>query len=262
MYKSLFLGLVQGLTEFLPVSSSGHLAIFQNILALELESSLPYELVLHIATALATLIFFRKDIIEILSGWFRGLKHKELRTSDPWRLGSCVLIGTVLTGVIGLSTKNIVEAISQEVAMVGIFLCVTGAILLATKFAETRKRKISYSNSAIIGLVQGIATLPGISRSGSTIATAIFLGTDKEEAFKFSFLLSIPAICGACLLEFCDLGTEGFMLALPDGWLLGAVIAFVVGYLSLALLKKLVIEAKWHYFGVYCFIIGIIAIVY
>ena len=262
MFESLFLGLVQGLTEFLPVSSSGHLAIFQNILGLELESSLPYELVLHIATALATLIFFRKDIIEILFGWFRGLKRKELRTSDAWRLGSCVLIGSVLTAIIGLSTKGLPEAISQDVAMVGMFLCVTGAILLATKFAEAKRKRITYSNSAFIGLVQGIATLPGISRSGSTIASAIFMGIDKEEAFKFSFLLSIPAICGACLLEFCDLGTEGFMLALPEGWWLGAMFAFAIGYLSLALLKKLVIEAKWHYFGIYCFIIGIIAIVY
>ena len=262
MWKSLFLGVVQGLTEFLPVSSSGHLTIFQEILGLELESSLPYELVLHIATALATLFFFSNDITEVVSGWCRALKIKKLRSETSWRLGSGVLIGTVLTGVIGLSTKPLVEEFSRDVALVGVFLCITGAILLATKFAQDKGNKIGYTSSTCIGLVQGLATLPGISRSGSTIATALFLGVNKEEAFRFSFLLSIPAICGACLLEYLDLGTEEFFNSLPDGWFLGAIVAFVVGYLSLALLKKLVIEAKWHYFGIYCFIVGVVAICY
>ena len=114
-------------------------------------------------------------------------------------MGCCVLIGTFLTGVIGLSIKELVETFSQDVALVGVFLCVTGAILLLTKFAEDKGDKIGYTSSAFIGLVQGMATLPGISRSGSTIATALFFGIDKDEAFKFSFLLSIPAVCGACL---------------------------------------------------------------
>ena len=262
MWKSLFLGVVQGLTEFLPVSSSGHLTIFQEILGLELESSLPYELVLHIATALATLFFFSSDITQVLSGWFHALKDKKLRKDTPWRLGCGVLIGTVLTGLIGVSMKQLVESFSHDVALVGVFLCITAAILWATKFANDRGNKIGYTNSAFIGLVQGMATLPGISRSGSTIATALFFGVNKEEAFKFSFLLSIPAICGACLLEYLDLGTEEFALALPDGWYLGAIAAFVVGYLSLALLKKLVIESKWHYFGIYCLIVGVVAICY
>ena len=262
MWKSLFLGVVQGATEFLPVSSSGHLAIFQEILGLELESSLPYELVLHIATALATLFFFSNDIVQVVSGWFRALKNKNLRSESPWRLGCGVLIGTFLTGVIGLSIKELVETFSQDVALVGVFLCVTGAILLLTKFAEDKGDKIGYTSSAFIGLVQGMATLPGISRSGSTIATALFFGIDKDEAFKFSFLLSIPAVCGACLLEYFDLGTEEFFLSLPDGWYLGALVAFFVGYLSLALLKKMIIEAKWHYFGIYCFIVGVVAICY
>lgn len=262
MWKSLFLGVVQGLTEFLPVSSSGHLTIFQEILKLELESSLPYELVLHIATALATFLFFSSDIKEVVSGWFSALKDKKLRLGSSWRLGCGVLIGTVLTGIVGFSTKQLVVEFSRHVALVGVFLCVTGAILLATKFAQDKGDKISYTNSTFIGLVQGVATLPGISRSGSTIATALFLGVNKEEAFKFSFLLSIPAICGACLLEYLDLGTEEFFLALPEGWYLGAIAAFAVGYLSLALLKKLVIEAKWHYFGIYCLIVGVVAICY
>lgn len=262
MWKTLFLGVVQGVTEFLPVSSSGHFTIFQEILGLELESSLPYELVLHIATTLSTLLFFRAEILQVVCGWFSALKYKKLRDESAWRVGCGVLIGSVLTAIIGLSTKQLVEEFSQDVALVGIFLCITGAILLATRFAEDKEVKISYTNSAFIGLVQGIATLPGISRSGSTIATALFFGISKEEAFKFSFLLSIPAICGACLLEYFGLGSEEFFIALPEGWYLGAIVAFLFGYLSLVILKRLVIEAKWHYFGIYCFVVGVVAICY
>ena len=246
----IILGFVQGFTEFLPVSSSGHLALAKIFLGIELPP-LNYDLVLHVSTTLATILFFCTDIFTFLAQWCAGFTNAEARKKTGWHIGWAVIVGTIITGVIGFALKNFAEEASLNSLMVGIGLVVTGILLVASRWIREGYGRVA----------QGLAVMPGISRSGMTIMAGLAAGLSKESAFRFSFLLSIPAIIGATLIQALEIGGwHNFASTLPPGWFFGAVCAFASGLLSLFILKKLVIASKWWFFGIYCLIAGLSAI--
>ena len=260
-YKVVLLGIVQGFTEFLPVSSSGHLALAKIYLGIEMPP-LSYDLVLHLATMMATILFFFNDIVKLFGEWISGLFNKDRRNSTGWSLGWAVFIGTMFTGAIGMLIKNFAEEASMNSLMVGLGLLFTGIILISSRFIRKGLGKIAPFDGTFIGIAQGIAVMPGISRSGMTMVAGTALGISREEVFRFSFLLSIPAIMGAALMQAKDVGGfDAFVSALPSGWYLGATAAFLSGLVSLFVLRKLVIASKWWFFGLYCLALGSFAVI-
>lgn len=257
-FPAIFLGLVQGVTEFLPVSSSGHLALIGRFFPME-GGGLFYDTLLHFATMLATLIYFARDIGYLFTGWCSGFISSEGRNSEGWSFGWAVAAGTVLTGAAGMSLKPLVERIMVTPWAVGVGLVVTGAVLgYGSSLAmDLTGRPVTLRRGLLIGLVQGLAVLPGVSRSGTTIVAGMGSGLSAPSAFRFSFLLSVPAILGATFLQFRDLvKIPGWTATLPSGWILGLVAAFLSGLGALAIFSRLVARAKLRPFAAYCACLG------
>jgi len=248
--KSFILGSVQGLTEFLPVSSSGHLVIIQNLFGLG--SEIGFDVLLHFATILAILVYFRKDILEM----FKGVCGK----SETGLLYiKAIIIGSVPTAIIGLVFKDTFEEKFSQPKTVLVMLLITGVILFfASKYSRGKSGKDIWSNKIpdflLIGILQGIAIMPGISRSGMTIAAALLLGFKKDWAFKYSMLLSIPAVLGAGILELDKIELNSFSVY-------GGIAAFIVGIVALQILSKFVIKEKIHIFSYYLWVTGILGLV-
>ncbi|MDR1874566.1 MAG: undecaprenyl-diphosphate phosphatase [Synergistaceae bacterium] len=255
---TLILGAVQGLTEFLPISSSGHLALLQMFFDFRSSGLLAFDLILHCATTLAVLIFFRNDVVRLLTQWLRGFTGSEARASEGWTTGWAILAGTVATGVLALPLKGLVETAMRSYIAVGAGLLTTAGLLCIVPLLPKRNRALSIRVAVLVGIAQGLAVFPGVSRSGTTIMAALALGLAAPDAFRLSFLMSIPAIMGASLMEYLKVLRTSVVL--PDGWLLSAAVAFLLGCLSLALLRRLVLSGKWAYFGIYCFLLGVFAI--
>jgi len=256
------LGILQGLTEFLPVSSSGHLAILQNLMGFE-NPPFAYDLVLHGATLLATLLFFRKVWLGVLLDWLEGWRLPPEKRSSGWKIGWAVLGGTAVTASVGFPLKGAVESAMGSLSLVGVLLLVNAGILfLAGKMAGRSKGKgVNLPIGLGVGFVQGLAVFPGISRSGSTICSGLFLGLSPEAAFDFSFLMSLPSVTGAILLEALDAGgLKAFVLSLPQGWWIGAGAAFLSGLCALSILRKVVIKGRWNLFAWYTAGVGLLAV--
>lgn len=245
MIKYLFLGVIQGFTEFLPVSSSGHLVILQKLLAIT-DHQLAITVVLHLGTVLALLFFFFKDILKLL----RNIKDIAL-----------ILFITVITGIIGILGKDFFEGLFDSVKAVSFSLMVTGVVLLLTrKIRDNKKDKVGLKDALILGLAQGIAIIPGISRSGITISTLLFRKIESQLAFRFSFLAAIPAILGANLLEAKEI--KSALNADFSNLAVGFISSFLSGLLALFLLKRILRMAKFYYFGYYCIITAIISFIF
>lgn len=260
-FDAVLLGFVQGLTEFLPVSSSGHLALTQIFMGMEMPP-LSYDLVLHVATACATVVFFWFDIWDTFFAWVRGIFSSRHRRSRGWSLGWAVILGTLVTGAVGVAIKDYAATAMMNSLSVGLGLCVTGVVLLLSLFAGRSLGTVMVKDGLFVGLAQAVALWPGVSRSGMTIAAGMGMGLSKEEAFRFSFLLSLPAIFGATLLQAMEVGGwDAFVGSLPPHWYFGAAMSFVSGLLALALLKRLVISSRWWIFGVYCLALGAATVV-
>ena len=259
---SVVLGLIHGATEFLPVSSSGHLALAK-IIGGYADAPIAYDIVLHVATLLAVVIFFFVDLISLLFEWCYGFVNANARRWTGWRLGWAILLGTVVTAPFGFFLKKLVEErVSLSPLWLGINFLLTGALILSSRFFIPKGEHIKIKDGLFVGAIQGIAVLPGISRSGSTIWAGLIAGMSREDAFRFSFMLSIPAIIGALILEMRESGTAGFFRSLPSGWFLGAAAAFISGLISLVILKKLIIGARWWVFSIYCITLGFVSIIY
>jgi undecaprenyl-diphosphatase len=244
MLKYVILGAIQGVTEFLPVSSSGHLVIAQKLFAMQGEE-IAVSIVLHLGTILALVVFFFKDLLKLL----RDIK-----------LLSLIIAVTIITGIIGIAGKDFFESLFTSAKAVGISLMVTGVILILTKFAKGARDTVNTKDALILGVTQGIAIIPGISRSGITISTLLFRKLDAQTCFKFSFLASIPAVLGAALLEAKKIGfaIQGDTKDLIAGF----IFSFLSGLLALSLLKIILKRAKFYYFGFYCLGIGIITLLF
>ena len=255
VWQTLTLGVVQGAAEFLPVSSSGHLALLQ--IFFDMPGLLAFDLLLHCATVLAVLIFFRKDVVSFLGQWCGGLFYGRARASEGWRYGWLVLAGTAVTALVALPLKSAVEAAMSSPLAVGCGFLVTAGLLCLVPLARERQKRLTLTMALTVGLVQGLAVFPGVSRSGATIASALFLGLSAAEAFRLSFLMSVPAILGASLLE----SLEFSPVSLPEGWPWAVLLAFILGRCSLSLLRRLLLSGRWAYFGLYCFLLGLAAVV-
>lgn len=249
--EALLLALVQGLTEFLPVSSSGHLAALQNYISGFKGGDLAYEVLLHVGTLAAVLVYYRRD----LWGMLRGLIGNDPRAAASRRLMWMVAAGTLPTGIIYFLFKKPIEASFGNLASIGAGFLLTGAVVYFTPRAGGGRPEalMRWRDAVVIGVAQGAALLPSISRSGSTIAAALYLGLDRELAVRYSFLLSIPAIVGAVAFEGSGIAGAG---AAPAVYLTGTAIAGIVGYASIGVLLKLVRAGRLAGFAYYCWILG------
>lgn len=255
------LGLLQGLTEFLPISSSGHLSLARVFFGLG-EPSMSFDLVLHVATLLSVFIYFFKDIVTLLMEWLCGFFNRHARNWAGWRFGWAVILGSLITAPLGFFLKPFAETATANLLWLGGNFWITGIVLLSTKFLPEGTKNVRVLDGAVIGFVQGLAVFPGISRSGATIWAGMLTGLDRDEAFRFSFLLSIPAILGATLLQAREVGgSEAFFAQLPANWLGGAAVAFFAGLLALVMLRRLVTSDKWWIFSVYCILLGSTSVV-
>lgn len=265
--QALILGLVQGLTEFLPVSSSGHLELGKIILGPEAEASgLTFDIVVHVATVLATLLILWKEVSWIFKGLFK------FQWNDETRYTLNIIISMIPVGVVGLCFKDSIEALYSDhvITVVGICLLVTACLLGLTHFYKPKEReKISPLHAFIIGVAQAVAVLPGLSRSGSTIATGLLLGNSKQKLAQFSFLMVIPPILGEALLDFKHiiapsaeyLAEHGAEAATPVmSLVIGFIAAFVSGCFACKWMIAMVKKCKLIYFAIYCAIIGVVAL--
>lgn len=258
------LGIIQGLTEFLPVSSSGHLVLLENIFGMT-EPELLLNIWLHVGTLTAVLMVFYKEIFSILSTLMRFprlyRKHMGIismcKENQDVRMAALIIFGSVPTGILGLLFHEMAEQIFSSVKIVGIMLLITGSFLWLTRWTNSSGRplnRMKISDSLFVGLAQGIAILPGISRSGATISSALFLGIDRDLAGRFSFLLCIPAIIGALMLSLNSSVAYSTVPAL--GIFAGTLSAMITGYIALKILLKLVRNGRLYYFTPYCWLLG------
>ena len=261
---SAVLGFVQGVAEFLPISSSGHLTLLQHFFGMEEPDNL-FNILLHFATLLAVCVYYFQDIVEMIVEFFRGIaalfsRHPSRgRPPEARRLVLLVIVGTLPLFVV-LLVKNAVESIGNYPAAVSCALLLTGCILfLSDRMGGGRKtaRSATLTDALLVGVAQGFATVPGLSRSGTTISAGMALGFDRKFAVRFSFLLSLPAVLGATILEVVDVVQAGDIdTALLPKYLLGMVIAGVVGYFSIGLVNLLASKGKFGAFAYYCWIAG------
>ncbi len=242
-FEAIISGIVQGVTEFLPISSSGHLVILHKIIGLK-EPQLAFDIFLHIGTLVSIFIIFWKDIIRIITVERKVCLY--------------ILLGTAATVTLVLLFGDLIESAFDNVNAVGMMLIVTGIWLFFGGFFRFGGEGLSGAKSILIGLAQGVAAMPGISRSGVTISTALFLGVDFKKAARFSFLLSIPAIIGAFFLKARDVEAMGFSFI----YVVGMIVACIVGVLSLKLLLRILNKGKLHLFGAYCIVMGIITLLF
>ncbi len=262
--EALVLGLIQGLTEFLPVSSSGHLSIGQNLLNLDTSAAdnLSFIVVVHIATVMSTITILWKEIFSLAKGTFSTVKW-----NDEKLYVSKVLVATIPVFVVGMFFKDTVEAIfGSGLMVVGCSLLVTASLLAFAYFAKPRKKEnISFLDAFIIGLGQACAVLPGLSRSGTTIATGLILGNKKETIAQFSFIMVIIPILGQALLEVIDIFSNPTMASSTLGILpmiVGFLGAYVSGCLACRFMIELVKKGKLVYFAIYCLLVGLATIVF
>lgn len=265
---AILLGALQGIAEFLPVSSSGHLVMLKSLFGVETEGAL-WEVALHLGTLLAVFLIFRRDIFNLLVGWFRGAARIG---RDGWsrvwsdfaefRYGCFIVIATVPAGLVGVAAKSLIERTFSSPMLAAAMVFITGEILWLTRPYSLLKSScvLGLRDSVAIGLAQAVAIIPGISRSGSTISVGVMCGVEREQAARFSFLLSIPAILGATLLE----GRK--IESLPHDQMLplaaGMLTALICGYISLWLLLRVVRAARLHCFAWYCWAAGAAGFLY
>lgn len=253
---SLILGIIQGLTEFLPVSSSGHLELGKSILG---DNSLPKEsmiftVVLHFATALSTIVVFKKDIIEII----KELLKFEWNSNTQFIFK--IIISMLPAALIGVFFETELESLfSNNIVLVGTMLIITGLLLLLADRAQNTSKNVSFKNAFTVGVAQAVAILPGISRSGATISTAVLLGIDKTKAARFSFLMVIPLIFGKIFKDIFS-GELSYENAQITSLGIGFIAAFVSGLLACTWMIRLVKNSQLKYFAYYCAVVGIIAI--
>lgn len=256
--NAIILGIVQGLTEFLPVSSSGHIELTKAILGDDNigKQSMLMTVMLHGATALSTIIVFWKDIVEIFKGLF------QFKNNESFQFSLKIILSMIPAAAVGLLFEDALEALfERQILLVGCMLLVTGLLLLLADRAKNTNKSVGFKEALIIGVSQAIAILPGISRSGATISTSVLLGIDREKAARFSFLMVVPLILGKMAKDLLD---GEFSTASTDlvPLMAGFGAAFVTGLVACTWMISLVKNSKLYYFSIYCFIVGALAIGY
>ena len=269
--QAVILGLVQGLAEFLPISSSGHLAILENFFGIKEDSILFFAVMLHFGTLLSVFVVFWKDIVELFKELILTIKdligHKGLRLDErPIRkLGVMIIVSCIPTAIIGFAFGDIFEGIYSKPVLIGVMFIITGLLLLAAETWGGGNRNINnlnYRNSIFIGIVQGLAIIPGISRSGSTLFASLLCKLDREFAVKFVFLISIPTILGSFILELPDGLKEGVTGQMWGPVIVGMLVAFLSGLFAVKVMLKVVANKKLKYFSIYLYVLAAAVIIY
>ena len=273
LIQSILMGIVQGLSEFLPISSSAHLVFTSNFykvfkgieIVQETNQEVFLDIMLHIGTLIAVLIYFRKDILNIIKALYVGIKTKDYNSKD-FKLGLYIISGTIITVLIAFPLSEVAEILVFTPHIVGGLLIITGFILLLSEFISKKikdSKPIGFKNSCIIAIAQGLAALPGFSRSGLTIAAGLMTGSDRMTAANYSFLLSIPIILGASI--FYPILKIDFQEVLTYNWtaiIVGTIVSAIVGYLCIKYFLKFLSKFSLAIFGYYCLTVGIITAVF
>ncbi len=259
----MLLGLVQGFTEPIPVSSSGHLVIFNSLLNVEALKDLNFEIFVNFGSLIAIIYFYRKEIVNIIKDFFMYIKTKKEIYKENYNYAWLIVIATIPAGIIGYLFKDVIEATSGP-KIVGISLLITGLMLFIVKDIKGKKDKkdMSIKDAIIIGLFQVIALFPGISRSGSTLVGGMITDLKREVAFKFSFMLYIPISLATMVLGVKDVISSGNISNLIFPYILGMITALIVTYFSIKWFKKLLEKGKLIYFVYYCLLAGILTIIF
>lgn len=284
LFQSVIMGLIQGLTEFLPVSSSGHLAIFKILFDVNTDTGILFDVLLHVGTLIAVCLVYYKDIIRLIVEFIRividvifnvktlftnvirkqDAEYRRIICNSYRKFVMLIIIATIPTGIIGFIGADLVEACSEWLLIPGICLLITAVLLfISDRIPDGNKKpkQVTLSNAFVIGICQGLATMPGISRSGTTITACVISGFDRKFAVKYSFILSIPAILGALVLQLKDLSGVTLVAGELRNYLIGMIVSAVVGYICIKTLLVVVKKKKFTYFGFYCVAAGIVAIV-
>lgn len=283
LLQAILMGVIQGLTEFLPVSSSGHLALFKILFGVETDTGILYDVLLHVGTLLAICVVYYKDIWKlIVEGcailrdvfvniviFFKNRLHKE---SEPYRrvvnssyrkFVMLIIVSTIPTGVIGFFGRDVVSMASEILIVPGICLIVTAVLLFVAdhvKDGDKLPKNVTYTNAFSVGIAQGIATLPGLSRSGTTITACLLNGYQRNFAVKYSFLMSIPAVLGALVLELKDISEITVSSTEIVYYIIGMLIAAVVGYICIKTMLVIVRKKKFTCFAIYCLLVGALSV--
>lgn len=291
LLQAILMGLIQGLTEFLPVSSSGHLAIFKNIFGVNTDTGMLFDVLLHLGTLVAIFVVYYKDIWKMIvegcciirdaflnvvlfvKNQITYMQTKDKSQCEPYqriitngyrKFVMLVIVSTIPTGIIGIVGSDLVEMASEILLIPGICLIVTAGLLFFAEHApdgDKTPKNVTYSNAFGIGIAQGIATLPGLSRSGTTIAACMMSGFNRNFAVKYSFIMSIPAVLGAVVKELLDATSMDITGSEVRCYLVGMVVAAVVGYICIKTMLVVVRKKKFTGFSIYCLIVGIVSIV-
>lgn len=283
LLQAIIMGLIQGLTEFLPVSSSGHLALFRILFGVETETGMLFDVLLHVGTLIAIFVVYYKDIWKmIVEGCciirdaavniVLFFKNKSGKEEEPYRkivnssyrkFVMLVIVSTIPTGIIGFVGRDAIDKASQILIVPGICLIVTAILLFIadhTRDGEKLPKNVTYTNAFSVGIAQGIATLPGLSRSGTTITACLLCGFNRKFAVKYSFIMSIPAILGALVLELKDFSAIDITGIEIVYYIVGMAIAAIVGYICIKTMLVIVRKKKFTVFAIYCLIIGAVSI--
>lgn len=282
--KAILMGLIQGLTEFLPVSSSGHLALIKQLFKMDTGTGILFDVLLHIATLAAICVVYFKDVARLfiefigiakdvfgnIVTFFKNMgnggnaDYVPIMTSSYRRFACMIIVSSVPTAILGLLLDDIVDYCSGSLIVTGVCLIGTGVILLIADMMDGGNKKpknAGLGDAFCVGMAQGIATMPGLSRSGTTITACLLCGFDRKFAVKYSFIMSIPAVLGALLLELTKLGGESVTGGEVGCYFVGMIIAAVVGFFALFAVMKLVMSKYFKYFSFYCFFIGVVSII-
>jgi undecaprenyl-diphosphatase len=258
--QAIVLGIVQGLTEFLPISSTAHLHIVPAFASWD-DPGVAFTAVVQLGTMAAVLLYFRNDLWSITRGFLAGLRDPALRSTQDWRMGTYLIIGTVPIVIAGFILRHKVDDWAEELTLIGIMLIVAGLVLLAAERVARLERdvdSVTTRDAAIVGLAQACAIVPGVSRSGATISAGLFLGLERAAAARFSFLLSVPAVVLSGLFELKDIGGEGAAGAVPTA--VATLFAFIFGYATIAFLLKYLVTHTTGVFVAYRVVLGVIVL--
>ena len=260
LIKYIILGIIQGFTEPLPVSSSGHIFILKYLLNTDIGSDLNFEIIVNAGSLLAVVIIYHKKILSLLKGFIMYLKNKNVRYESDYRYSLYILVGCIPVGILGVLLKDYIESVlGMSFTIVGIAFIITSIFLYLVRNKNNRRGTVTLGDALYIGLVQTIALLPGISRSGSTLIAGLSSGLSKEEAFDYSFMLYIPISVGTTILGIKDLINSDIEF-LP--YFLGFIFSFIVSFFTLKWFRNLVRNGKLIYFSIYCLLMGLFVLLF
>ena len=267
LLQAILLGILQGVTEFLPVSSSGHLALARALVGREIVPGITFEIVVHFGSFCSIAFYYRERLISILKDFFisltpTGIREGRYKTDGNTRYSFIIILSMIPAVLVGFTLKDQIEEIFINPVIVSSMLLVTGTLLFATRFVKHPQNEVNVKTGLIMGVAQAFAILPGISRSGSTISIGLFSGVKRGSVADFSFLMVLPVLAGAMLLELLDIAQNGIEYGAVVALIMGFIASFTSGYLSLKYLIILLKKDKFYYFSFYCWAVGLAGLIY